>query len=43
MIDKEKVIKIIQDKIDYLDKYDLLSFKLRVLVLKDVLIEIEKI
>jgi rRNA-processing protein FCF1 len=43
MIDKEKVIKVIQDKIAFLEIHDLLSFKMRILVLKDVLKEIEKL
>jgi len=43
MIEKEKVVKIIKDKIEFLEKYDLLSFKKRILVLKDVLKEIEKL
>jgi hypothetical protein len=44
MIDKEKVIKVIQDKITFLEKYeDLESFKSRILILKDVLIEINKL
>jgi rRNA-processing protein FCF1 len=43
MIERKKVIKVIQDKIDFLETYDLLSFKKRILILKDVLKEIEKL
>jgi hypothetical protein len=44
MIEKEKVIKVIQDKITFLETYeDLESFKTRILILKDVLKEVEKL
>ena len=43
MIERDKVIKAIQDKIDFLEFYDLLSFKKRILILKDLLKEIEKL
>jgi hypothetical protein len=44
MIEREKVIKVIQDKITFLEKYDIIEgFKTRILILKDLLKEIEKL
>jgi hypothetical protein len=39
-----EAIKIIKDKITFLEKYDTIEgFKIRILVLKDILKEIEKL
>jgi hypothetical protein len=37
----EKAIKIIEDKILELEKYEIDSFKIRILILKDVLRELK--